>query len=287
MAIDFNSAPQLKIPTTRQERKDLGIGEYYVDSYIEGQTAQYNNQYNAWLLNQQLEYNSPKNQVERLKEAGLNPNFNSIDGTGNMSPVNATSNASIKPNVVQNTNQAIATYVQAANTMLGLFSDGVRKFSDITGGTMDLPGYIQYLKSVNNSNKASAGYNAVNRAIDMVYNAWLKGGSSNAIGTSDGSIIPLDTIDLYDRNGNTAVLPLNPGESMQGILLNALNELRGKQGTSLDKENALKDLRKTIMGLDQSGKETSNQLQQKELDMYELNKFAGPVIQFLKLIFGK
>lgn len=46
--------------------------------------AAYNNEYNYWLWQQQADYNSPTNQVARLKAAGLNPNYNSIDGTGNL-----------------------------------------------------------------------------------------------------------------------------------------------------------------------------------------------------------
>lgn len=50
------------------------------------------NQQNVWNLEQwqrQIEYNNPVNQVQRLRDAGLNPLFYGLDGTGNASELTA------------------------------------------------------------------------------------------------------------------------------------------------------------------------------------------------------
>ena len=50
------------------------------------------NQQNAWneeMWNKQNEYNDPANQVQRLRDAGLNPMFYGLDGTGNAGSLTA------------------------------------------------------------------------------------------------------------------------------------------------------------------------------------------------------
>lgn len=285
-AIDTSTAPQLNIPTTSAQRRELGVESAYVDDYIQQLTAQYNNEYNAWLTNQQLEYNSPANQVKRLQEAGLNPNFNSIDGTGNLNSITA-SNAKLNSNVQSNKIQQTQTALQAVNNFLGIISDGVKKYSDITGGTMDLGAYKDLTKNILREQYKGQGYKNTISAIDMVFDAYMKGGANNGYTTTDNTIVPLSSLELYDKNGNPAVLELSPSKSLSGQLQKALLELRHSQDLSVNKKTQLTELEKELKGLQITSQSQSNQLGQKEIDFYEMNKLAGPVLKFLQLIFGR
>lgn len=285
-AIDSSTAPQLKIPTTSAQRRELGIESAYIDDYIQQLTAQYNNEYNAWLTNQQLEYNSPANQIKRLQEAGLNPNFNSIDGTGNLNSITA-SNAKLNSNVQSNKIQQTQTALQAVNNFLGIISDGVKKYSDITGGTMDLGAYKELTKNLLREQYKSQGYKNTISAIDMVFDAWLKGGASNGYSTTDNSIVPLSSLELYDKNGNPAILELSPSKSIAGKLQKALLELRNSQNISNDKKSELTELEKELKSLVITSQRQSNELGQKEIDFYEMNKLAGPILKFLQLIYSR
>ena len=82
---EVSSAPQLNYIASRSQRVANNVGRDYIDAFNQAQMAKYNNEYNYWLWQQQAEYNSPSNQVQRLLDAGLNPNYNSIEGAGNLS----------------------------------------------------------------------------------------------------------------------------------------------------------------------------------------------------------
>lgn len=123
----LSSAPQPNIVTSIGDRSASGVGMNYVDTYNEAQMAQYNNAYNYWLWQQQLAYNSPKAQVARLKEAGLNPNFNSIDGTGNAQSIPASS-GSLRSNIQQNRLNSIASAVNTATGLAQAISKGVNAY---------------------------------------------------------------------------------------------------------------------------------------------------------------
>lgn len=117
------SAPTLQTVTSKDQRKAAGVSSFdYVDAYNQSQMAQYNNEYNYWLWQQQQEYNTPANQVARLKEAGLNPNYNSIDGTGNMTSI-PTSSGSISASIGSNRIARLSQVTQAVSSIFNNLND--------------------------------------------------------------------------------------------------------------------------------------------------------------------
>ena len=139
------SAPNLIL--SKKERQSTfnknypgkGIGSDYVDTYNQSLLGQYNNEYNYWLWQQQMEYNSPINQVARLKEAGLNPNYNSIDGTGNASSI-PSSSMSISGNAGSNSNARVANNIK----MMQAITQGVSSIVDnVQKGVSTLSAYSE------------------------------------------------------------------------------------------------------------------------------------------------
>lgn len=139
------SAPA--IITSRASRIDSGIGALYVDDYNANLQNQYNNAYNYWLWQQQMEYNSPKAQVARLREAGLNPNFNSIEGTGNASSIPA-SQASLPGNIGKNRLNAISTGVSIATALATGISRGVGALKTFATTPLAIRNYRELLNRV-------------------------------------------------------------------------------------------------------------------------------------------
>lgn len=144
---EIQNAPQVGdygLAVSKQSRLNAGVtvptnGDWnYVDAWNQARLAQYNNDYNYWLWQQQAEYNSPSNQVARLKAAGLNPNFNSIDGTGNLGNM-PTSSASISPSIGRNRNASIGNAISSINSIIGAIGQGVETMSKLS----DLPPLFQ------------------------------------------------------------------------------------------------------------------------------------------------
>lgn len=126
------------------------VGSAYRDAYNSAVLSQYNNDYQYWLWQQQNEYNSPKAQVERLKEAGLNPNYNSIDGTGNAS-YNA-QNQRVSDNVASNQVAFANTGIQAVNTVLKSISEGAQTAKLISEMPQDISAYRQSINALASAN---------------------------------------------------------------------------------------------------------------------------------------
>lgn len=94
--------------------------------------AKYNNDYNYWLWQQQTAYNSPEQQVARLKRAGLNPNFNSIEGAGNASSPSPSS-GSLKTNFLGAYQANIAARemkIQQANSIVNGLNSLVKNIGE-------------------------------------------------------------------------------------------------------------------------------------------------------------
>lgn len=121
--------------TSRQGRLAAGVSATedgrYSDAWNQARMAQYNNDYNYWLWQQQAEYNSPSNQVARLKAAGLNPNFNSIDGAGNLGSM-PTSSANLTPSIGRNRSLGIQAVLGEVNSIIGAMSSGVESLSKLS-----------------------------------------------------------------------------------------------------------------------------------------------------------
>lgn len=144
---EVSSSPQISdynLAISKDSRKQSGIGQpsdgqwNYVDAWNQARMAQYNNDYNYWLWQQQAEYNSPSNQVARLKQAGLNPNFNSIDGTGNLGSM-PTSQANLSPSIGSNKARLTQARTQAVLGGLNAFLSSVGQGVDTVSKLSDLP----------------------------------------------------------------------------------------------------------------------------------------------------
>lgn len=140
-----SSPPQLSQIYSAKERRSAGVGMNYVDMYNDSQLAQYNNEYNYWLWQQQADYNSPVNQVARAKEAGLNPNV----VAGNVSSGNLQSTpeskANYRSNIMGNKMQVFNAGINAFNSMLNAVKDGVSAVSQISGIPDDISTYRHLL----------------------------------------------------------------------------------------------------------------------------------------------
>lgn len=65
---------------TSQQRKEAALQRDWNEAMMDKQ-----NEFSLDMWNRTNEYNTPSNQLDRLKDAGLNPLFYSLDGTGNAS----------------------------------------------------------------------------------------------------------------------------------------------------------------------------------------------------------
>lgn len=187
---EVNNMPQPDLALTRGQRIDKGVGQAYVDTYNQLQMARYNNEYNYWLWRQQMEYNSPSNQVQRLKEAGLNPNFNSIDGTGNASSI-PSSSGSISPSVGRNASQMTGNMISLASTIIDGFNKGLNAISTLsdTPPLSKLPEYRDILFKLGKENLKGKEYDNYKSLVQSIVDTYLAGGSQ----------IPLQ---IFDENGN-------------------------------------------------------------------------------------
>lgn len=166
------AAPQPNLVTSMSDRVKRGIGRNYVDAYNQLQMAQYNNAYNYWLWQQQAEYNSPSNQVQRLREAGLNPNFNSIEGTGNLGSM-PTSSGSITPSIGRNRAATVGNIISSVNALIGGIGEGVDSLSKLKDiPTLDaLQDYRKMLSNIIHLE----GYGKELKNMNLLFDTLLKG----------------------------------------------------------------------------------------------------------------
>ena len=141
-------APNLVLDRRGHYRDGQYVAPAGADTWNEYAMAKYNNDYNYWLLQQQQQYNSPEEQVKRLRAAGLNPNFNSIEGAGNTNFSMATSTRGLSSNVGSLGNQQLGLMLNAFNSTLGAIAQGV----DMTSKLSHLPSDIKkYREALTNS----------------------------------------------------------------------------------------------------------------------------------------
>lgn len=130
-------------PSLITDRRGHWQGDQYVspagsDTWNEYQMAKYNNEYNYWLLQQQQAYNDPAAQVERLRNAGLNPNFNSIEGSGNTNYSMAASTRGLSSNVGTLGNQQLGLMLNAFNSVISGISQGISSAKTLSGIPSDV-----------------------------------------------------------------------------------------------------------------------------------------------------
>ena len=145
------------------------------------------NRQNAWnleLWNKENEYNSPEAQVQRLRDAGLNPLFYGLDGTGNASSLEsaqplgyerAESNFSLNP--VSASIDSAVKMAQVAN-----IEAQTEKTKSETGAiNAKLPFEVESLKAqVRQSNLSSDAQETINKYLDKQQEAELRVKNSSA-----------------------------------------------------------------------------------------------------------
>lgn len=170
MESNLSSAPQLDIIQSKQDRRDAGISHFeYVDAANQARMAQYNNEYNYWLWLQQAKYNSPAEQRKRLEEAGLNPNFQSVE-SGNLSSI-PTSSGSITPSVGRNRAAMVANDIQAFNAVIRSISEGVSAYSNLanTPSLDDLKGFRKNVAQFMGNRAGAAEMDKIIKSIEAAF----------------------------------------------------------------------------------------------------------------------
>lgn len=179
-------APSLILDRRGHYRNDQYVAPAGADTWNEYAMAKYNNEYNYWLLQQQQQYNSPEEQVKRLRAAGLNPNFNSIEGAGNTNFSMATSTRGLSSNVGSLGNQQLGLMLNAFNSTLGAIAQGVDMTSKISHMPSDIKAYrkaltdSEFYKSLSAKRKAEidtmlAGFEAtlMGQNVEAPYAGWV------------------------------------------------------------------------------------------------------------------
>nr|QXN72806.1 MAG: DNA pilot protein [Microvirus sp.] len=213
---NLSAAPEMNLVNTRQERKQAGIGQAYVDQYNQAQMAKYNNEYNFWLWKQQQEYNSPKAQRARLEAAGLNPNFNSVD-SGNVSSM-PSSSGSVTPSIGANRQRNFQNAINLANSLLGSVKQGVDTMSSLSGIPADIKNYRQYLHDIGFNRFQSSTIDNTLKLLEKAYKSW------EIFGTTDH-------LKYRDENGDFRDDLISEGPrgrqtNLRNAALSLMNDLR-------------------------------------------------------------
>lgn len=177
-------APTLNTIISKDQRKAAGVSSFdYVDAYNQSAMAQYNNEYNYWLWQQQMEYNTPAAQVARLKEAGLNPNYNSIDGTGNATSI-PSSSGSISPSVASNHYNRVNSLISSINAIFSNVGDTLNAYQTAANSPMmTAEGFKAYRNAVNTIVMNNANISRLNYEEKSALRAWdmaVKGMTGNS-----------------------------------------------------------------------------------------------------------
>lgn len=176
----------MNIITTPKERRQSGIGINYVDAYNQAQMTDYNNRFNEYMWQKQMEYNSPSAQVARLKAAGLNPNYQAVDA-GNVSSA-PTSSGNITPSVGKNTMAQAQNSIAAFNAFIKSIHEGVQTVSDLSGIPDDISGYRKLLSSEKWNDVGIKSALKYLRDLEVPYAAYTKLGIDlgHMFGVNDG-----------------------------------------------------------------------------------------------------
>lgn len=173
MESNLSSAPQLDIIQSKQDRRAAGISHFeYVDAANQARMAQYNNEYNYWLWLQQAKYNSPVEQRKRLEEAGLNPNFQSVE-SGNLSSI-PSSSGSITPSVGRNRAAMVANDIQAFNAVIKSIGEGIQNVSNIANIPSDIPVYRNLLRRFMEHKTGGAEMDKILKSIEAAFSGKSK-----------------------------------------------------------------------------------------------------------------
>lgn len=176
--------------TSGYERRAAGIGRAYVDEYNQMLTNQYNNAYNYWLWQQQMEYNSPASQMARYLEAGLNPHYQTVEG-GNAQRT-PESSAQVRGNVRQNQLNAISTGVQVATSIASLVTQGITSLTKVASLPASISAYRKLLNQALGNKVEGSGLGNLLKRLD----AFKEGNTLGMLEWQDG--LPIMERGLYD-----------------------------------------------------------------------------------------
>lgn len=141
------------------------------------------NETNAWNLemwNKENEYNTPENQVQRLRDAGLNPMYFGLDGTGNAGSVNSAQALGYERASVGNQQNPIAGALQMAQ-LAQMESQTEKTKSETKMIDAKLPFEVESLKEqVRGSKLSNDAQETINKYLDQQQEAELRVKNSTA-----------------------------------------------------------------------------------------------------------
>lgn len=261
--MELNNAPQpTGVITSMKDRLNAGIGVNYVDTFNDLQMAKYNNEYNYWLWHQQNEYNTPAAQMQRAREAGLNPNVIA----GNVSSGNAASPSAsagrLSGNVRSNQMQSMNAALNSFNSIINSIASGVSSVSKLSGIPSDIPTYRKLLNKAMHfstegtflSNK-NVMLDALLKQLDIAVNSdrnyemneanWEQlaalGGAPNWLlrGTDGSASIPLS------RVAKLSQAEVDAAQRKLDLISEQINNLV-KQGLHIDADTVYKTLQSRL-----------------------------------------
>lgn len=243
------SGPNLITDRRGHYRDGQYVAPAGADTWNEYAMAKYNNEYNYWLLQQQQAYNSPEQQVARLKAAGLNPNFNSIEGAGNTSYEMATSKRGLSSNVGSLGNQQLGLMLNAFNSTIGAIAQGV----DMTSKVSHMPSDIKkYRKALTESAEYKALSDKRKSEVDSMlaaFEAWTMGQNISAPfngWTDQGTPRVIAGVPINYQGQVTGLEDYSINDSPRAKLYAASLEQKEKYNAYLNAQKTLADLRYNI-----------------------------------------
>lgn len=269
--------PQLNVGFRNSELKEVGPG--FADAYYDAKMAQYNNEYNYWLWQQQSEYNSPAAQMARAKEAGLNPNV----VAGNVSSGNLTSipssNGKLSGNVAANQLNLANLGVNSFNALLKAVGEGIDATSRISGIPQDITSYRSALnEALSNSNETKLIDNIL-KSVDVAKYTYLSGVGNDKAGYTG---VP-DWMLKYDGNNED-------GLKLYSIRKSLLTNMWDEEAKTPAIANLLKNTavqkNLTETELQEANKalvEAKTKLTKEQYDMFKAQVVSGIILKALGL----
>lgn len=196
----ITNAPQPNLAFSRKQTGDAGVAYGFEGEYNETQMAKYNNEFNYWLWQQQAQYNSPAEQMQRAKEAGLNPNV--IAGnvsSGNLSNI-PHSNGRVSGNAISNRLQLANVGINSFNALLKAIGEGVDSTSKISGIPDDISTYRYLLTQNQTAGVRGKLLDNILKNVEQARLAYLGGASPSEIGSMGLPSYMLNFKGYDDRN---------------------------------------------------------------------------------------
>ena len=258
----LSNAPQPTVITSMKDRINADIGQNYVDTYNDLQMAKYNNEFNYWLWQQQNEYNTPAAQMQRAREAGLNPNVIA----GNVSSGNAASpspsSGRLSGNIRSNQMQSMNAALNSFNSLINSIANGVGAVSKLSGIPSDIPTYRKLLNKAMNLDTEKTFLSIKNVMLDSLLKQldlavtsdrnyymnddnWIQlsalGGAPNwLLGRSDGS-----PFSPSSRVAKLSQAEVDTAQRKLDLISEQINNLV-KQGLHIDADTVYKTLQSRL-----------------------------------------